>query len=428
MMKILFGTFVLLIFASSASANGGPVQWSERNPLGGIVPLQMDSIILQQESIDIQVDELAREYHLQTRYVLLSHEKTEKLLYGIPFSQAIGAPPVERQSWQVELVFNQQTKKCNWIQGIGKYSESIKKRYQFAENVVWCLVELQFEYKKQNELLLKYKGVFEYTDRPRYSQYPFPSYGERKFEYLLFPAKQWGGKVHEFVVNIRLGKFINTLENVVPKGFRIDNETLHWSLHNVDFAKLDRIAFSLDVDSLLGFNERTRWHPKKDSYFSWAKVKTQGAFDGLSETESFNNTQKLLDQDPSTAWCASGPFGGVGQWFQYQLDHRAMPVGCWFVGFMVNPGDTKDQASYLASARPTEIRIGECEIQANKSSILENYRLKLQAQYSQSVQIIPHKQIPKDGCIRVDIHELEPGTQNDQVCLSGFVPLYNCDI
>jgi len=425
LLRVLF-RFIVLMHVTPAFSNGGPVELNVQSPHGGISPLKKTNVRLIEEKLDIRIDDLARHYTVNAIYTLSNTEGVRSVKYGVPFILPDNEQGAKRKILDIEIAINNKKINCDVLEGTDAYSNNIVYRYKLKGPLYWCVADLAIPKGKNNVLHVIYRGSMQYSDS-KTGNYPFVTYGHRSFQYLLFPASNWEGSAKKIDISIDLGKFVEVVSDVKPAGYKRQDTKLRWKLSNVDFHRTDEIRFQLKVNALLGFKERSGWYPDKNVFYSVDVQMLEASIEEKFKQAEFS-LKNLLDRDSQTAWCADGQFGGVAEWFTLQIKQQYKHDACWFVGFVIVPGYTRNAETFSAYGRVSSLSISECDADMAMPGASKAYKLDLPRQYNMSAQVIHYDDIKPNACLRVTIDDIDEGKVHKGACLSTFVPLYSCDI
>lgn len=83
---LLHTVWLIFLFPLLAGANGGPIQWSQVGPAGGVVPKQESTIRLQSEILHIRLHDDQLRYTVTAKYVLNNPGQSRSVLYGVPIT------------------------------------------------------------------------------------------------------------------------------------------------------------------------------------------------------------------------------------------------------------------------------------------------------------------------------------------------------
>lgn len=396
----------VMFWAGHASANGGPVDWTEPGGTGGIMLLPTEGIALVSEDLSIVIRDLEN-IHVDATYTLRNSGDERTLEYGVPVIWGGDVPDVFDEEWDDEdwavrmraevergvasiqvQVGEEPARPCRRVPtwGPGFNDEPVRaietdhRRWdqpmgllsafdEFGMDTLvksWCVTRITIP-AGDSQLRLTYDAQLWFVDS-HYSKSPFPSMGPRHLTYLLFPAGYWGGTPERVDIRVDLGPYSAEPELVFPTGYTRSGNVLEWHLLAPELSQVPVVEVALDDERRMRHQTESRWNI--DNY-NYPDVTLRAE---ASATAPGYDTAALFDGDTATAWC--GPrdarltIWGTFRPKEEVYDATAYPeLQIARAGPIMVPGHTASQETYAEHGRPTRVRLSMCDDQSSSAEL-----------------------------------------------------------
>jgi hypothetical protein len=357
---------IAAIGPSQALANGGPVAWTQGTPVGGIGPRRVTDIRLVGEELRLRITDLDH-YAVTARYKLDNPGPERTVTYGVPVAHVpLGRDrgSVTRKAAladSVHLHIGDQSFRCEvtdvargpYLDDEARLSADESPKY-FDAGDGWCVTNLAIP-AGMHELVLEYTGELEFEDI-EYSKSALRYFSHRTLRYQLWPAGYWRGPVDKFSVTVDLGPYAgHDVQHSLPEGAVDSGTRLRWEGAGIDLTRMRELRMELAGDDLLLTQELARWNRREHRY---AQVSVHTSSNPAPEGEERHDNELMLDGDQATAWCASGPGDGVGEWIELRV--RKQYGGCFLQEIAMLDSIRRNQALYLANNRIKTLRVAPC--------------------------------------------------------------------
>lgn len=437
------GMFVPLLAVSlSCWANGGPVDWTEGKPTGGIEPRQENDIELLREDLDISIVDL-NTYRVDANYLLRNAKAVKRITYGVPLYWVMELKPKEAASG-IEITVDKKSYSCRAVRPKERTDENSRVRGEALGTMgdAWCLAEIEIPKGDAVRLHLSYTADLEFEDW-EFSKSAKTEFSNRTLIYPLAPAGYWKGSP-DLNVALNLGPYKDSVAKVVPEGSKKKSGKLSWKISGADLKTLKELNVEFNAKPLLQHQQFVTWNATAHSV-----QKVEGALRASSTLEHADNryaVKNMMDGDPSTAWCEGKKGDGVGESFTIQVEQKPDEHYCHPEGIVIVPGYAKSEKVYLENGRINKLRMEDCE---DPSSYVE-LAVKPEDDYSQSAifinthfgTFIPAEHVEAKGgawadekgdnfkapssCLRFIINEALPGKRFNDTCISEVAFVRNC--
>ena len=411
-----------------ALANGGPVDWTRATGLGDLEPVDQTVVALSGEDLKIALDEDGQHFQVAAHYVLSNPGAPVTVKYGVPVfwyaadigdfdvtpeTEQKGDTPKERAyAATVQISLNDQSFPCH-LEAIRR----AKGQNYEGEFSGWCVTDISIPSGDSIPLTLSYQGSLRFVDS-MFSKSPFTKYGIRTFQYDLSPAGHWAGPVQDLSVEIDTGIWSDFFELAPSPAFLTDGSRRTLRRTNVDLKTVGSIRANLIATPVLESRERTAY-------------KSNVELDATASSELPNigadhySAANLLDGKASTAWCSARGRLQELPWIEIRPKRQAS-IACPMQSYVIVPGYSKSQSTWIENNRIRRIRLGPC------GSNREGTRIQLTPSSradSAAVEIVPSDKaagINQDtSCVRLTIEGVDEGPTRD-TCISEFKPVFNC--
>lgn len=450
------GAPLLLILALAVpvrgAANGGPIDAGGAYPSGGLAPLETTSVRLVREVLRLRIDDSGAWFQAHASYVLSNSGQPLKVRYGVPFEIELsfwdGASPEEpsaalararaaaaEAAGTIRITLAGRSTGCELADLRPKGGGS----QQFD---AVCAAELIIPSGQEVELLLDYRaGLMSRSGWSSNSS--MISQDDHRLTWPVAPAGYWGGPIDSFDAVLEAGRWAGRVWcGGLPVADRSD-QGCTWHLANERLKGLPPISVTVATSA----SDRHWQLMKLEQKRSMANVMKATASSTLAPEGRYDFApQRVLDGDPSTAWCEGRKGPGVGEWVEVSAPDVTRLTGdqCQLEGWALAIGYVADQATWLRNGRPRSVRVGPCggapggEVHAlelgrffdEASTLLSGFdpfAEPLSEQRSSDYQRLPRGSRPRlSACARLTILEVARGADDD-LCISEFRPIFNCN-
>jgi hypothetical protein len=432
-----------------ALANGGPVAWTQPSGAGDIVPVSETKVALVSERLTIRFEDDGARYRVHAEYVLANPGPEASLKYGVPLFwyppdmgefdgpvEPAKRPLVDKEGLaypnDVRIAIGDRRFSCT-LENIRRGRSDTE-----GENIEgWCVTRIEIPASSRITLTLDYAGSFRFVDW-LYTKSPFTRHGLRSLQYDISPAGHWAGTPKQLDVTIEPGIWKEFFRPRAPEGFTDDGSRFILHLLDADLNKVGRIEGTLDAGKVLAHRERATIKPDP-------RFKATASSELASQAGDTYSAAKLLDGNPSTAWCASRARPAIGQWVEARAAQIEVPGYCGLHGYVLVPGYAKNQQTWSRNNRIRSVRVATCGDPSSgavvpievsdrfDTSAVEIERLADDAfnaalwkqRADPDVASEKLKARVKNYCIRLTIEAVVEGQASD-TCISEFRPVINC--
>lgn len=436
---------------AQAAANGGPLSGGGAFPSGGLSPLDVTSVRLVREVLRLRVEDSGGAFQAHARYVLSNPGQPVKVRYGVPFeielywednkpeepaaALARARTDAAAVAATIRITLADRTTGCELAdlrpKGVGT------QRFDAT-----CATELVVPSGPEVELVLEYRANL-VGHSGWSSNSSMISQTDRWLTWPVAPAGYWGGPIDAFDAVLEAGRWTGRVRcGGLPVAERSD-QGCTWHLANERLKGLPPIEVTVATSA--GDHHRQLMNLEKK--WSMAKRMKATASSTLAPQGRHDFVpHRVLDGDPSTAWCEGRKGPGVGEWIEVSAPDVTRLTGdrCELEGWALAIGYVADQATWLRNGRPRSVQVGPCggasggEVHAlepgrfhdEASALLRGFdpfALPLREYRSLDYQRLPEASRPRlSACARLTILEVARGADDD-LCISEFRPIFNCD-
>ena len=371
--RILIATiFVLFSFGPiKAFANGGPVDWTEGTPQGGLALKQETKVRLMTEDLSIKLDKDLDHYQVTAVYWLNNTGASTDVNFGVPMQWGgKRTPPIVAEDISFEIGANRISCQPDEVKTAPISEENDDGSEQVPTGSAWCIGTFSIPTGPEIALKMMYRAELQFEDLI-YSKSAFKVFGHRTLKYPLFPAGYWAGKVERVSARIDLGPYRPRDLLKFPRGAEISGSKIRWELKDVDLKHAPDLEVELDGSAMLHTREIATWNAKAPDYARLPlRARASSTLSG-DATASFD-VKYLLDGRSDTAWCSSD--SGDNDWVEisipksdaYRLEERwgsdqAGPESHTHLEAIgVVPGLAAGSNAYQEYGRPQKLLISRC--------------------------------------------------------------------
>lgn len=375
---LLHTVWLIFLFPLLAGANGGPIQWSQVGPAGGVVPKQESTIRLQSEILHIRLHDDQLRYTVTAKYVLNNPGQSRSVLYGVPITWE-AKRPAQIVSKDIILNLNGDNQVCRVVDisrgGKPERDRQYMFENQYGENgtdkwgTAWCVTNLLIPGGRSSDLRLQYTAELEYVDL-LVSKSALTRFANRFLYYAIWPAGKWKGSVGNFRLDIDFGPYAGFLhKHNLPPGAVIKSDRITYSAKNIDLNSFGTIQLEFSAEPLHAHQELANWNKKARDY-SRVPIKARASSFLPNQGGYSFDPSSVTDGNPKTAWCVSKPNDGRGEWLEITAlkspaQHLPNRIQCRLEGVALVPGYAHSQQVYLANNRIRRFRMARCDDPAN---------------------------------------------------------------
>lgn len=340
----------LLFISAAALGNGTPIARSDVARTGNITPIGQRSIDLLEETLQISID--GDQATVRAEYHFVNSGGAATVAYGFPIDHVnpdwctdcddgsaedmtrIGNPPRD-----VRIEANGQALATREV------AEPLPAQGTPPAELLrtWILADLTFSAGERSVVTVSYKVTNRLNDMAWSTSFA-PNYSKRKFAYQLSPSGNWGdGEVSRLDISVDIAKlthFGGKLGAVAPAGYTKEGSQLRWRFSGADLRKMPDLSIEYDNSARLLSELIVEQRLPANDIAQARALSTLGAHD----------IGKLLDGDPSTAWCEGAEGDGVGQTLAFEFKPG---VTVDAVGIL--NGYTKSDAIYRGNGRAARV-------------------------------------------------------------------------
>lgn len=442
-------TGILLSFSFACFANGGPVDWTEGKPVGGLVPKEESAVELVREALDISIVDVDR-YAVEANYVLKNSGAARRISYGVPLYWVEEFQP-EAAAAGIHIAVGEKEYGCIAVSPVKRTDLNAMESSEWIGAVgdAWCVAEIEIPQGPSVRLKLSYEAEFEFEDWET-SKSARREFSSRRLVYPLAPAGYWNGKP-DLELRLNLGPYADRVSKLEPpklggqEAVRT-NDAYTWTLAQADLKQLKALEVDFDFEPLLRHRQLATWNA--DALPARTTRAQTSASSTLSHEKNRYAVENLMDGDPATAWCEGSEGNGEGESITFRIEPKENEYPCSVEGIAIVPGYAKSAQTYLKNGRVTRLRIEECD---DPSSYAE-LRWQAQDRFEQSAvfidtdyaSIVPTGPLVeakggkwaaeeserhddhKPYCLRFIILETAPGEDYSDTCISEVAFIRNC--
>ena len=444
---------VLLLTASLAFANGGPVDWTRTRPSHGlgITPVPNEHISLEREDLRIKVTGY-NTYAVHATYTLKNSGPDQTVTFGVPITE-IDMEMYDSVHGTDRYKTEQLVQSNDIAKGIAIGFDGTSFTCQPARGAplaktlpqgpgwlrpgpgrdvrLWCVASnLNFPAGESRTLVMEYETDLSYMDYI-YTTSALTVFDDRRIFYLFAPAGNWAGNAKVVSIEVDPGPYGGLVSVTQPEGYTLEEKKVKWKLTDVDFNKLPALLISFD--SVLNHKRELMSWNKQEAAYSRIPATATASSVLKQQGKSTYGPENLLDGEGATAWCEGSPKDGKGEYIEFHIPDKSLfsePV-CRLEGISVTPGYTKNQKVYDINGKVRKVRVSACQGKQYKEFVFA-----LSAPYQLVPEMLENKYISqdkswdldfirKDRCFRITILEIKPGPSGD-TCMSEVALVPNC--
>lgn len=419
-MEALNRTFVpvvCLFCISSASANGGPIDWSNTIGTGSLTYQAHTEVLLLSEELTIRPGFS----YVDVEAVYMLHNTGEPMSISFAFPVDI---MVSQNEWNWGILISDQIPsfelhldgtplECRQLMGFQTGFAEDQYGQQQEVHTVYHTTSFQLPGESTVELRADYTFKAWFEDSEHTKDF-FPTTSHRSFRYALHPAGYWGrGEAGNLDITLDFTDvFLNEGSAVsVPDGGKWYNSLYVMSLRDVDLLS----AAPLEVGYEVGSWGASRAIERRSVPAEELTVTASSTLPA-SAAASYS-VSNLLDGDFSTAWAEGAP-GVEGEWLEVFIDP---PLTMGFVGIV--PGYARSADLYYANARPRTVTV-QMDDRFQDTVVLEDLPWEEieSGQLGRAVQQVFNSGGNFDDVqrIRIRFDDAYPGELYDDLCVSGL--------
>lgn len=443
--RILIATiFVLFSFGSEkVFANGGPVDWTEGTPQGGVALKQETKIRLMTEDLSIKLDRDLDHYQVTAVYWLNNPGAATSVNFGVPMQWGgKRTPPIVAKDISFEVGGKRFSCRPAEVK-TAPISEDEAGPETVPSGSAWCIGTISIPTGPEVALKMTYRAELEFED-DIFSKSAFKRFDYRTLKYPLFPAGYWAGEVERVSVRIDLGPYRPRDLLKFPKGAEVSGSGINWKPEKVDLKHAPDLEVELDGTTMLITREIGTWNSEAPDYARLpVRARASSTLNG-DRTASFD-VKQFLDGRSDTAWCSSD--SGDNDWIEisipkseaYRLEERQYSdqtgpeSRTYLEAIAVVPGLASSSDTYQKYGRPQKLLIGRCGTKADNP--LGEIDFNSSARYDESaIRLYLLKQVRdsleqdaangRDPCLRFTIRGTSPG-RLPHVCISEIALILN---
>lgn len=428
----------VMIFSAACWANGGPVAWTQGKPSGGIAPQQENAIELVREDLEISVLDLNR-YSVEASYLLSNPVAAKRVKYGVPLYWVEKFDP-KAAAAGIRISVEGKVYGCNAVNPIARKDADSMERAEMLGGIgdAWCVADIEIPKGSSVQLKLSYRAELEFEDW-EFSKSARTEFSQRSLKYPLAPAGYWHG-TPDLLVHLNLGPYAGHIAKASPDGFSKAADALTWKVAGANLKKLGQLAVDFRAEPLLEHRQLATWNA-----VARPNQRSRGKLDAsstLAHPGNRHSVAKLMDGDPTTAWCEGREGNGEGESLTVRFDAQTAEPYCSPEGIAIIPGYAKSAQTYLQNGRVSKLRIEDC---GDPSSYVV-IRLPANEDFNQSAvfigsygAFIPDDAVAARGgnwaraertngpvCLRFTILETLPGSRFSDTCISELAFIRNC--
>ena len=347
-----------LSFAYSGFGNGGVFESSLVHQTGALVPMQKQSISLEEERLYVRMEE--DDASVSVDYELLNRGSSDSVTFGFPVD--VVAPDSVSLPNGYDYVLGNSFRDFEVKDGIDRVAitevvdkplpvrdrpPNIDPKLQLIRR--WSMMTLKFERGERKELHVNYKVRCTARDKGFEGDIDW-MFGRRSFFYTFRPAATWGnGRVKNLNIELDihwLREHDVPVANVAPKGGSEENGRITWRFRNADLSKVDDLTCSYDPSApyLDAIVKRNLIDPKRVKSIRASSVLPP---EGLTHYDE----AAMLDKDLRTAWVDGAVGSGIGERIRFE------PNDAYVTDIAILNGYVVDESRYSANARIKKLRV-----------------------------------------------------------------------
>ena len=420
---------LLCNFPQDALSNGGPVDGSNVLQFGKVKLLNVHSIEVRSEKLNIVLD---GDYsHITATYVLFNSDKVpvRGISYGFPVDftiQEVVDSDREVPSWDKSTVrnfaFRFGGRTLSFVEREDQEIQYTRVVHEEDENAIpfrrhWYLTTFAIEARSSATLEVSFTLKNSFTDYA-YSKSAFKQYDNRMVRYDLSPAKYWG--------NSTIGHFQLAIDSrsVLRDGGTVKVDGIACLQPSPGVFALDQRDFILQDSSILivEYSNEIRGRSQELEHMRIPKSKIR--VHASSTLKGKYAAENVLDDDFSTAWVEGKPGIGKGEWIEFACDGYSLEA------IAILPGYWKSEATLKENSAPTRVLL---EIDA----VERDFNKSVNTRDTIDIRLLPYFKLANTNVagavtilkdfgegdihpyrIRITILEATTGTKYDDTCIS----------